>query len=875
MSNNKLTMKKTSAQWTVKRSLAVMIAGFMSYSTAYASTSSQNVDDHRNYDARYENLTPSAATQTSPTASQSAAVKNMTTNHPGFQFRVNELTGGVTNVYNPQSTLSDVMHGSPEDAAMQFLQQKHDMLGLKEYDVENAEVVDVVYSKVTGVTHVYMRQVHEGLSVYGGQMQVHVDKSNRIISMNNGFIPDLKTKAALLGATASLSAKDAVTTAARDLGIGFFAPPLVINKSADVLKKQTATLSQPRISKQDMKAELMWLPLADGQVSLVWNFQMQMPNDEHWYDMTVDARTGKSWTRIDWVAADSYRVYAAPCEDPNDCGRSLVVDPADSIESPNAWHSSNLMDGNNVHAYDDSASRNRPPSNQPSCGNSRDCDFPINLNQQPSTYTSAALSNLFYWNNLIHDTHAKYGFDEAAGNFQEDNFGRGGRGSDSVNAEAQDGGGINNANFATPPDGSNPRMQMFLWNGSPQLDGDLDNGIIAHEYGHGISTRQVGGPSTNCLGGQQQWGEGHSDWVAITYTAKATDTANTPRPVGAYATRNPNGIRPQPYSIDPSINDATFQTLRSGVSVPHGVGFVWGSILWEVYWELVNKHGFSDNISNPDADNFAFGNQRAMLYANEGLKFTSCSGGTVDFLDGRDGVIQAASQMFGGEDVCDIWSAFARRGLGVNATTTGSNASATNGFNVPASCGSEPPPPPPPGGSCSFEDDFGTSNGWTIDASSNCSTGTYVRTNPTQQTASGVITQPGGDSDGNGFAVFTATNSSVGNADVDGGVCVARSPNITVNEASQLSIDWFHGQRDTGDDPNGDFYRLEYSTDGGSSFNSLVSIGDVRTTASWDNATASIPAGSNVVIRVSTSDGAGPGDIIEGGIDNVSICSVN
>ena len=149
-----------------------------------------------------------------------------------------------------------------------------------------------------------------------------------------------------------------------------------------------------------------------------------------------------------------------------------------------------------------------------------------------------------------------------------------------------------------------------------------------------------------------------------------------------------------------------------------------------------------------------------------------------------------------------------------------------------------------------------------------------MRTNPTIQGDAGVTTQPAGDSDGNGFAVFTATNSSVGNADVDGGVCVARSPNIAVNEASQLSIDWFHGQRDTGDDPS-DFYRLEFSTNGGASFNSLVDIGDVRTVASWTNATANIPAGSDVIIRVSTSDGVGAGDIIEGGIDNVSICSAN
>ena len=61
----------------------------------------------------------------------------------------------------------------------------------------------------------------------------------------------------------------------------------------------------------------------------------------------------------------------------------------------------------------------------------------------------------------------QYGFDEASGNFQEDNISRGGDGSDYLDADAQDGGGngthLNNANFSTPADGSNPRMQMYLW----------------------------------------------------------------------------------------------------------------------------------------------------------------------------------------------------------------------------------------------------------------------------------------------------------------------------------------------------------------------------------------------------------------------------
>ncbi|WP_449398831.1 M36 family metallopeptidase [Chryseobacterium wanjuense] len=56
-----------------------------------------------------------------------------------------------------------------------------------------------------------------------------------------------------------------------------------------------------------------------------------------------------------------------------------------------------------------------------------------------------------------------FGFTPVARNFQQTNFGLGGLGNDYVNVEAQDGGGLNNANFATPADGTKPRMQMYLW----------------------------------------------------------------------------------------------------------------------------------------------------------------------------------------------------------------------------------------------------------------------------------------------------------------------------------------------------------------------------------------------------------------------------
>lgn len=176
------------------------------------------------------------------------------------------------------------------------------------------------------------------------------------------------------------------------------------------------------------------------------------------------------------------------------------------------------------------------------------------------------------------------------------------------------------------------------------------------------------------------------------------------------------------------------------------------------------------------------------------------------------------------------------------------------------------------GGVCAFDDDFSSSTGWQNLSSSTCSTGTYVRTNPTQVTNGGVVTQVGGDDGGDGFALFTATNSSAGSNDVDGGECVAQSPSVSVTEASTLSLAWFHGQRDTGDDASGDYFGVEYSINGGSSFNSLVQIGDSRTQAQWQNVSAAIPAGSNVLIRVRASDGSAAGDLIEGGLDTVRIC---
>ena len=179
------------------------------------------------------------------------------------------------------------------------------------------------------------------------------------------------------------------------------------------------------------------------------------------------------------------------------------------------------------------------------------------------------------------------------------------------------------------------------------------------------------------------------------------------------------------------------------------------------------------------------------------------------------------------------------------------------------------PPPPPP--TCTVDDSFENgATGWSNDPASTCSTGAYVLGTPSQQTASGVVTQVGGARSGTN-AIYTATNTSVGNADVDGGNCILQSPSWSVGERSDLSVWYFHGQRDSGDD-GGDLFRLEVSTNGGNTWSVAASNGDTRSSASWNRATATIPGGSNVRVRVQCADGTGGGDLIECGIDDLSIC---
>src|SRR5690606_4093022 len=277
-----------------------------------------------------------------------------------------------------------------------------------------------------------------------------------------------------------LTADEAVAAAARALGIAHSVGLDLVEPGAGA--DQRTVFSGGTVSEESIPVRLRYTRLGDGEeIRLAWNLSIKMTDSADWWELWVDAGTGELLRRANWTNDATYRVFASPKESPDDGPRTDEVDPhADggtdpaTGASPYGWHDLNgtpgaetqLTSGNNVNACSDAALPNNvcDPGSQPDGGASLVFQPALDLStQQPADYMDAAVVNLYYWNNIMHDVTYQYGFDEEAGNFQENNYGRGGLGSDSVNADAQDNSGTNNANFATPADGANPRMQMFIW----------------------------------------------------------------------------------------------------------------------------------------------------------------------------------------------------------------------------------------------------------------------------------------------------------------------------------------------------------------------------------------------------------------------------
>lgn len=330
-----------------------------------------------------------------------------------------------------------------------------------------------------GVTQVRMQQVVDGLVVHGAYVKAAVSPRGELLQVIDKLAAvstpapsRIDAHAALRAAMARVHPDQAATfreagtqgaTTAFDGGAFFHGRPTV-----------TAVV----------------LPMDDGSLARGWLVETWTRKTNELHHTVVDGG-GRVLDVERRTANDSYKVYA---EDPLKGPQTVVFGPAPTppgpgVASPDGWLGSGAqrtieITGNNAHAYLDAKENNGPDRGGSSVTNGNFLAS-ADLAASPSTQANRAVAvqNLFYLNNVVHDLLWAKGFDEAHGNFQADNFERGGAGNDPVQAEAQDGGGTDNANFATPPDGRAPRMQMYLWTGAGATHEVVVSTPVARAYG--------------------------------------------------------------------------------------------------------------------------------------------------------------------------------------------------------------------------------------------------------------------------------------------------------------------------------------------------------------------------------------------------------
>lgn len=392
-----------------------------------------------------------------------------------------------------------------KDLIQGFLNQHHAEQGLTKADVTNWQVSSQHTSSTSGATHVYLHQLYQNIRVANGTANVAI-KDGKVVSMGNRLLDNLQMRVQYT--SPNINPLEAIQKAATALKIN--APTNL--RALEPISTNHFIYNTGGISQENIPVELVYYATANKKIHLAWDLSIYQLDGKHWWSAKIDAQTGELLNAADWVVhcnfdhggykagrhshvrkaadqpapapellqqPDQYTVFALPLESPNHGNRSMVTNPADILASPYGWHDTDgvtgaeytITRGNNVFAYEDTDDDNLP-GYSPDGGTVLEFNFPYSGTSSPTVNQDAAITNLFYMNNMMHDVWYQYGFDEASGNFQSNNYGRGGSDDDFVFAEAQDGGGTNNANFATPRDGFNPRMQMFLWNTSGSASGN-------------------------------------------------------------------------------------------------------------------------------------------------------------------------------------------------------------------------------------------------------------------------------------------------------------------------------------------------------------------------------------------------------------------
>lgn len=389
-------------------------------------------------------------------------------------------------------------------------------LNLSDDMIANARVADAQYNG-NGPAVVKLRQQHQGIEVFERSLQVLIDRQDRPVAVS-GYFADVGNPVA--HADSLIDAPQAIATAWGSLGGQLNANLLNPQRiQGDYTWYQAPLLTGSHVFERNPRARPVWYAGVDG-LQPAWHLELfataRINGQLIAYSFVIAAADGQVLNRKNLIqdAAFSYRVFAddqgavQPFDSPfgNEyapftgatpteqlprvsANTRLVTIESGPISTGDPWlaDGATITVGNNTEAcldrVDNPASgliSNPANTCDPELGDeygatngASSFDYPIDGTGDPADpdFAQAAVVNLFYVVNWLHDWWYDHGFNEAAGNAQADNYGRGGADGDPIRAQGQDASGRNNANMATPGDGSSPTMQQYLFDGP--VSGDV------------------------------------------------------------------------------------------------------------------------------------------------------------------------------------------------------------------------------------------------------------------------------------------------------------------------------------------------------------------------------------------------------------------
>ncbi|KAJ3108868.1 hypothetical protein HDU97_010140 [Phlyctochytrium planicorne] len=566
------------------------------------------------------------------------------------------------------------------------------VIGTTKGSMSNLKVVANLKSD-HGVTHIHLIETFDGVPFANLFYKVNLDPQGRISSASIAQADLRKHPQAqnFTAGTKSISAIDAVAKVTLALGAN-------MATSALKLSEDETTVTGAPFHKSDVRASPKMVYLPDGSFESVWELDVHvqlLKRFKIWVSTTdgrilgatnliVSAGNAAPLTRQVSSAKNStlpsprtfsrrggggggggsnnfpnlkYRVV--PFENANFgvAGTSLVTGNANGVASPNGWHNAILSTGSYVTSGNNVEVRNDSGFLTVSSGDT--FDFPYVDASNGQKYYDAVNTNAFYMVNRVHDLFYTYGFTEPFGNFQVDNFGKGGFDNDCIlvrNYWSTD----NNVlpiNYSLDSDGSSSNLYI-LRSAASNRHASMDNEALLLAISAISLYRLLDSPA---------------DWDTrglYTLNGVSGPTSKAPtREPRTRATGAPNAI----YSTNLQTNPITWADTDSS---DDDTKVFSATVLYEVFWNMVDQAGLNSDIMAASSRN---GNTAFLQILFDAFKLVS---GSLQMIAVRDAMLQADEARYNRFFRCSIWRGFAKRGAGEGAP---SDASA-NSVTVPSFC---------------------------------------------------------------------------------------------------------------------------------------------------------------------------------------------